>query len=78
MPYIKPDERNEFARETPVTIGQLNYAITMLCQDFIGSRPSYSEYNEIVGVLECAKQEFYRRAMVPYEDEKIKENGDVY
>ena len=30
------------------------------------------------GALECAKLEFARRIVAPYEDAKIKENGDVY
>jgi len=30
-----------------------------------------------MGVLECVKQEFYRRRAVPYEEEKIEENGDI-
>jgi hypothetical protein len=34
--------------------------------------------NEIVGALECCKQEFIRRKLNPYEDKKIKENSDVY
>jgi hypothetical protein len=29
-------------------------------------------------MLECAKQEFYRRNTAPYEDEKVLENGDVW
>ena len=32
----------------------------------------------MVGVLECAKLELYRRMAAPYEDEKIEDNGDVY
>jgi hypothetical protein len=39
---------------------------------------NYKHINEIIGVLECAKQEFYRRVAAPYEDTKIQENGDVY
>ena len=32
----------------------------------------------LVGVLECAKLELYRRLAAPYEDLKIEDNGDVY
>jgi hypothetical protein len=39
---------------------------------------NYSDYNEIIGVLECAKMEFYRRLAAPYEDSKIIVNGDVF
>jgi hypothetical protein len=34
--------------------------------------------NNIIGVLECAKQEFYRKVCSPYEDQKSKDNGNVY
>jgi hypothetical protein len=33
---------------------------------------------EAVGAIECCKLEFYRRVAAPYEDRKIKTNGDVY
>ncbi len=62
--------------ETP---GDLNYAITMLAIDYIkknGER--YKNYNDVVGAIEGAKLEFYRRAVSFYEDNKIEENGDVY
>ena len=38
----------------------------------------YSEINSVIGVLECAKMELYRRIAAPYEDKKCEENGDVY
>ncbi len=62
------------------TAGELNYQITRLVDDYLvrhgGS--SYQVLNEIMGVLECAKQEFYRRRVAPYEDIKIRAHGDVY
>ena len=30
---------------------------------------------EVLGVLQCVSYEFYRRAVVPYEDKKIEQNG---
>jgi len=42
------------------------------------SPPKYKRYNKAMGVLECIKQEFYRRVISKYEDQKIEENGDVY
>lgn len=42
-------------------------------------RPAgYVELNEVVGALESAKLELYRRIVGPYEDKKSAENGDVY
>ena len=38
----------------------------------------YAHLNEAIGALESAKLELYRRLAAPYEDEKIRESGDVY
>lgn len=87
MPYIKVDQRHDLyptVRRPAETAGQLNYQITMLLNEFIDdpepphTRKSYDRYNAAIGALECAKLELYRRMIAPYEDEKIKENGDVY
>lgn len=61
-----------------VKAGPLNYLITRLVLRWIGSNPSYERLNGAIGVLECAKQELYRRVVAPYEDAKREENGDVY
>jgi len=39
---------------------------------------SYTQINAVIGVLECAKMELYRRIAAPYEDKKSRESGDVY
>lgn len=83
MPYIKKERRaflqpGTYDYEGPVDAGELNYTITVLIQDYLGSKKSYAGFNEVVGVLESVKQEYYRRAVAPYEDKKIVENGDVY
>jgi hypothetical protein len=82
MPYIRPEQRQLFtALDTltpPIDSGEMNYCITRLIHLYIhhnGRR--YKQMNDVVGALECAKQEFLRRVVGPYEDEKIKENGDV-
>ena len=87
MPYIEQSRRAqiydpfkqiiEFDKiKTP---GELNYAITMMLKHYCDVKGhSYTNYNEVVGVLECAKLEFYRRKAAPYEDTKIVSNGDVY
>lgn len=84
MPYIKQGTRTYFTegieRLTPMikTEGELNYVITCLVKAFADAEPGYSVLASVTGVLENVKQEFYRRVAVPYEDKKIKENGDVY
>jgi hypothetical protein len=37
----------------------------------------YDDYNEQIGILECAKLELYRKRAAPYEDLKEQENGPV-
>lgn len=81
MPYIEPDERRRLAGGgKPENAGELNYAITRLIDDYLHERGKirYAHLNEVVGVLECAKLELYRRIAAPYEDQKIDESGDVY
>ena len=59
--------------------GILNYLITDLLDTCYGplSEAKYKDYNEAIGMLECCKLEFYRKAAAPYEDMKAKENGAV-
>ena len=84
MPYIPQRTRSIILDATgkvdPAaieTVGELNFAITHLVNAFCKG-DSYIAFNEIIGVLESAKLEFYRRRVAPYEDQKIAENGDVY
>ena len=59
--------------------GHLNFIITKLCDDYLTMGGiSYNNLNEIIGILECVKLEFYRRRVSIYEDKKIEENGDVF
>ena len=78
MPYIVQELREKVLREGPMNAGELNYAITYLLKQYWYQTGNYQGINDIVGALEGAKMEFYRRVAVPYENEKIKENGDVY
>lgn len=80
MPYIKEQDRvNLDNGRTPETPGELNYALTLELKEYISKKGlSYQTINDIVGALEGAKLEFYRRVAAPYEDTKIRENGDVY
>ncbi len=86
MPYIKKDDRLRISNEVDAGIipdlntpGELNYFLTLVCLSYLDAKGmSYTNASEVVSSLECAKLEFYRRKVAPYEDEKIKENGDVY
>jgi len=82
MPYINQSRRQLLEPDeyfVPVNAGELNYMLTSFCWKYLqrtGGR--YQDINDVLGALEGAKLEFYRRVAAPYEDEKIKENGDVY
>jgi hypothetical protein len=79
MPYIELEDRERIDRGAdPSNAGELNYQITRLVLSFLGASPRYQDFNDAIGVLECAKLELYRRLTAPYEDKKIRENGDVY
>ena len=76
MPYITEKERSKSSLSSA---GELNFNIHKLIEIYLNdkSRVGYEQYNAVVGVLECAKQEFYRRAVSTYEDAKLVENGDI-
>lgn len=86
MPYIKEKSRNAISSYGEVVIneaGELNYYITTTILKYLerkehNKQTCYADWNEIMGVLECIKQEIYRRKIAPYEDKKCKENGDVF
>ena len=79
MPYIRQsDKETLFAGHTPTTAGELNFLFTSICKVYMENGESYQKYNDCIGALEGAKLELYRRKVAPYEDTKIKENGDVY
>lgn len=87
LPYIKPENREKYEKTLKELVkilkslppeevdGELNYVVTKLLKEIYPLR--YFHINKAIGVLECAKLEFYRRVAAPYEDTKIKESGDV-
>lgn len=83
MPYIFPERRaiiqdSDFNKDV-LRDGDINFLVTQLVDGYIQARGlSYNTLNTMIGVLECAKLELYRRLVGPYEDLKIQQNGDVY
>jgi hypothetical protein len=80
MPYIKQERREAIASgDAPKDAGELNFALTSIVDKYLQNKGlRYAHINEVVGALECAKLELYRRIAIPYEDQKMKESGDVY
>lgn len=91
MPYITKTQRDVF--DSMITMishdlvqefskdyeGKLNYIISAIMSNILKENgTSYSEINKLVGVLECAKLELYRKVAAPYEELKEQENSGVY
>jgi len=90
MPYIKEEDRVPISRYLNDLIailriktdkgkqsnGQVVYAIYRIIKEVYGEG-RFEVKSNALKVLDAAGKEYYRRIMVPYEKEKIKENGDV-
>ena len=93
MPYIPQEDRTAYnplidqlaeslsTQEPARRKGHANYVITQILRKAWGvdspEHESYSNYADIIGTLECAKQELYRRWVADYEDKAIEKNGDL-
>ena len=81
MPYITQQARRELKNKErdSWTLGELNYEITLVIKDYLNRQgDNYTRYAGVIGVLETIILELYRRVVVPYEEKKISENGDVF
>ena len=90
MPYINQDRRDNLQEALEELVeklnslyggcfpGDLNYSISFLLLETLVRQTNYSNINNAIGMLECVKQELYRRVAGPYEDIKAKENGDIF
>ena len=93
MPYIDKTTRNQLderidslaiqvqsihkGQHTTTYAGILNYMCTSLALKLFPQK-KYWVLALVCGVFVTVILEYYRRWAAPYEDEKIKENGDVY
>lgn len=83
LPYIDRAKRNELL-DTKLSyvplhsVGELNFAISSLCHEYVYRKGlNYQSINDVVGVLSCASQEFYRTVAADYETNKALDNGSV-
>ncbi len=89
MPYIKTDLRSRIDihlndliynlkyLDWGIKEGCVNYTISRILNALAKEEMSYARLNSLIGAIEAAKLEFYRRTAVPYENSKIAENGDI-
>jgi hypothetical protein len=90
MPYIKQEDRGQYDATVNSIVhslalqnrddigGHINYIISSLASKLVSTLGErYATYEKIVGSLECAKLELYRKKIAPYEEQAIKKNGDL-
>jgi hypothetical protein len=91
MPYVREELRQEIGdsiESLTETIhnhhdidipGLVNYVITQIVLSSLQPRLgwNYNSLMQVIGTLECSKQEIYSRLVRPYEDSKIEQNGDL-
>ncbi len=86
MPYIKPEQRLEVGERLNHFLdsvvkdadpGMLNYIIYRILLKWIGEDYGYADLNAATGTLHSVDKEFTRRVIVPYEQKKLHENGDI-
>jgi RNA processing factor Prp31 len=84
MPYIKQEDRTWVDEEIKLIVdniensGDLCYVIYKLLKNLTEKQGiRFSTMSSLISEVECAKLEYYRRIVAPYEDTKISENGDV-
>jgi len=89
MPYIKQELRHKLENSIISTArslsnlewkkGNVNFAISTILKLWIQEKGiSYDILSDITGVLNDVKTEFERKVVAPYEDNKEKENGEIY
>jgi len=58
---------------------ELNYIIGKMANDYFANRGLCgASIKEVLGALEGAKLEVYRRVIAPYEDKKVISNGETF
>ena len=91
MPYIKSEDKivykegiqslkDAFA-EIGAGDGDLNYVLTSVALAWLSYHQppyGYALRGDVIKAFECAKFEYYERAMKPYEHQKRLDNGEVY
>ena len=85
MPYIVQAQRDliDYPLKMLMTYiktpGDMAYAITKLILFYLHQYgKNYSTLASVHGILGTVRDEFYHRVVRPYEQEKEKENGDVF
>lgn len=87
MPYIRQKNREYYENTLSELIkllgmkgwqaGEVTYVVYCIVLNWFSASPGYRTICAIRGMLSGVLSEFDRKEAFPYEDEKIKENGDI-
>ena len=83
MPYISNEDATKIAEEgftETSKLGDLAFSLWSVLTAWhsgTNKNESYTNFAEVIGVLETIKLEYSRKYLFPYEDQKIEENGDL-
>ena len=77
MPYI-PENARGSAAANPLNKAELTYALTKLIHNYVEYHgQNFNTMSDTLAAVECAKLEFYRTVVGPYEDRKRASNGSI-
>lgn len=91
MPYIDFNTRSKWFDEVgelgiyeiritkDMNKGDLNYVFSQIITNYVWTKgKNYQNLSDAAAALSDCRDEFYRRVIAPYEDEKKEQNGDVF
>ncbi len=86
MPYIDKHRKAELKPLLDQILlsspGDITYAVSILMINYLKRNSphmlTFTSLNSCIGAIERALDEFKRRILDPYEQEKIRDNGDIY
>jgi hypothetical protein len=80
MPYTKQKDRDAVTESgIAKNVGDLTFQLTQVCIKYLTEeRLTYQRIAEVRAALGGTLTEIDRRVAFPYEDRKIRENGDVF
>jgi len=87
MPYIEQEKRRMYEPELSSlkdkldveSKGDLTYLVFCLGLEYFNRKGvSYTSISNAISCLTDAAEEIRRKHLIPYENLKIKENGDIY
>lgn len=84
MPYLdSPARRGQIARDVEdmhvgeMDSAELNFTLCTVFNEYVRGERRYWRFANVFGSTILALLEFWRRVVVPYEQQKARENGDL-